>query len=333
MMKILSIVPGGQGGTEVFARRMEEYIVNHKIINIHKDLLYSLYQSFKSADLILIHRAPLIKKILIFWGFDFFRKKVILFQHIIPGGSKKDLYHRFVYGKLAGVLGASKSIVNFILKNWPVDHKKVKLMYCGIPVEKFVKIENRSDLRRKFGIPENSFVVGVVGKIMEGKNQKLLAEAVKLCDYNKIFCVVAGPVESWKYYEEIRKAFAKIPHLIIPRFLSEVNEVFCTFDISVITSKFEAFGLVGLESLACKVPVISPDNAGVSEVLEDGKDSFIYKNNDPVSLSSKLVEAFERKDELPKMGDYGRQKVELNFSMQKFSAEFDRVLSELIGTS
>jgi glycosyltransferase involved in cell wall biosynthesis len=149
--------------------------------------------------------------------------------------------------------------------------------------------------------------------------------------------VFVGEAMDENYYKKVLKIVREKGlenKVVFLPFTEEINKIYNAFDFLVITSKREPFGLVGLEALATKIPVIAPDEVGVSEVLEDGKDSFIYKTNDEKSLAEKIKIALGTSEEKRKtMGEYGRRKIEEKFTMKRCASDIKKVIYELISSS
>jgi glycosyltransferase involved in cell wall biosynthesis len=223
-------------------------------------------------------------------------------------------------------------------KNWAVDPKKIATIYLGVDEKKFsFSPELRQYIREKLKIEKDEIVFGVVGKIEKRKNQELIIKAVSSSENLKnerIKMVFVGEAVDENYYKKVLKIARKKGlenKIVFLPFTEEINKIYNAFDFLVITSKREPFGLVGLEALATKIPAIAPDEAGVSEVLEDGKDSFIYKTNDEKSLAEKIKIALGTSEEKRKMmGEYGRRKIEEKFTMKRCASDIKKVIYELI---
>lgn len=94
-----------------------------------------------------------------------------------------------------------------------------------------------------------------------------------------------------------------------------VYEYISTCDFAVFPSRYEPFGIVALEAMACGLPVIVSDGGGWREAVEDGRSGFICKANDEVDLRSKIEMMIKMSSiERMAMGERGRHKVIRNYS-------------------
>ena len=59
------------------------------------------------------------------------------------------------------------------------------------------------------------------------------------------------------------------PHLRYLGYRADMESVYPAVDCTLITSRYEPFGLVGVESVLCGTPVIAARNVGCAEVLSE----------------------------------------------------------------
>jgi glycosyltransferase involved in cell wall biosynthesis len=64
-----------------------------------------------------------------------------------------------------------------------------------------------------------------------------------------------------------------------------MSQVLSVADILLLPSELESFGLVALEAMACEVPVIATRVGGIPEVVDDGKDGFLFDVGDVSSMA------------------------------------------------
>jgi glycosyltransferase involved in cell wall biosynthesis len=350
-LKILNLSSKGKGGLEAFAKSLHEELKDEfdiKTIAGEENLL-KLWKLVTESNIIFTHKNSFIKKIFPALIIPSFinpkkqnNKRVIAFQNFsLIGSKKKDIFHKILYSKVDKFITISKKIEERMKKNWAVDPQKIITIYCGVDNEKFsFSPEIRYKQRENLKIQKDEIVFGVVAKFLQKKNQEIMIKAISNSEKlknEKIKIIFAGAPEDKKYYKKIKdmiKNSRMENKVIFLPFTEEINKIYNAFDFLVITSKDEAFGLVGLEALATKIPVISPDEAGISEILEDGKDSFIYKTNNEKSLAEKIETALGTSEEKRKMmGEYGRRKIEEKFTMKRCASDIKKVIYELISSS
>jgi len=86
----------------------------------------------------------------------------------------------------------------------------------------------------------------------------------------------------------------------------------------------EPFGLVMVEAMACGTPVIAYNRGSVPEIIEDGKNGFIVKEND----IDGMVKAVGKIDTIDRK--YCRESVEKRFSIEKMVNGYEKVYKKVI---
>ena len=104
---------------------------------------------------------------------------------------------KLVYARTSGllvrafstkILSNSKEALDYFHPNWGKGEVKYEVIHNGVPSSPYLRKVDKASLRRAFGIPDDAFVVGHVGRHGPGKNHDLILEvATKLCKNTKIF--------------------------------------------------------------------------------------------------------------------------------------------------
>jgi glycosyltransferase involved in cell wall biosynthesis len=96
-------------------------------------------------------------------------------------------------------------------------------------------------------------------------------------------------------------------------------------DVVVCSSRFESFGMVPVEAMACGVPVVSTNRGGPSETMAEGETGFLVPPGRPDLIAARVV-ALLADDELRRrMGQAGRSRVEERFTVTRYAARMTDV--------
>jgi len=133
-----------------------------KIHNFVKKEKIKIIHTFKSSDIWL---AVFATKILKIKGI-----KIIHHLQMLPTHKRKDLFHIFLYKHLDKIITISEQMCERVRSFWPVKKEIVETVYYGIDLNKFDYTKfNQKEVRKKYSIPENKIVLGIIGQICYGK--------------------------------------------------------------------------------------------------------------------------------------------------------------------
>lgn len=136
---------------------------------------------------------------------------------------------------------------------WMYGEKNFEVIRNGIDVAKFIFDDNkRRDIREKFGILENSIVIGNVGRFTEQKNQMRLLdifhEIVQCKPDSKLLLVGDGPLK--KKCKEKARDLGIDRNVIFLGNRSDVNDLMQAMDVFVMPSLFEGLPIAAVEAQA-----------------------------------------------------------------------------------
>ena len=93
-------------------------------------------------------------------------------------------------------------------------------------------------------------------------------------------------------------------------------------DILVLPSYFESFGIVALEAMAFKVPVVCGDKGFTKELINNGENGLIAETGNPIDIANKILEA---EMNLSEMGENGYKKVHQYYSFEKVENQIKKI--------
>lgn len=196
--------------------------------------------------------------------FSKFKPKVIVHSH-------NSTENKFTFKKLAiNILkpllllssdykfACSKKAGQAMYPKW--YQKNVRIILNGINLEKF-KFDSgiREEARNKYGIKKSTFVLGNIGRMSYQKNQlfllKVYREFVKYRKDSLLIIVGDGPeLVSINEFITLNKLEQNV--LLLSE-TDNVNELYCAFDIFVLSSRYEGLPLVGVEAQTTGLRVVA----------------------------------------------------------------------------
>src|SRR3989344_1453289 len=143
-------------------------------------------------------------------------------------------------------------------------------------------------------------------------------------------------------YDLIQKAMARIPKHKRPRLVFVFGtkndrritekELVKTYNESVVVvslSRYDTFGLVPLEAMACAVPVIALNVAGYRETMLSGRTGFLV-DFDPQEIADKIMYLLDNPKIAHQMGQNGRTWVEKTWTWKKQIKHLEKLLLETV---
>lgn len=203
------------------------------------------------------------------------------------------------YRKRIQMLAVSDSVRDSIrarLDKWPSERIQTLYYHIDIPAVQAQQFP-RTEARQQLKLPQNAWVVGNVGRLHADKDQATLIKgfAAALSDLPKNSCLAI--LGRGRLEQELKSLAIQLNVSKRVFFLGEVPDArryFKSFDLFVLSSEHEPFGMVLLEAMAAGVPVVSSDGGGAREVV-DGAGQ-LFRQGDGLALAGCLVKASEAED-------------------------------------
>jgi glycosyltransferase involved in cell wall biosynthesis len=217
--------------------------------------------------------------------------------------------------------------------------KNVRRVYDGIKVDAFHDIDPSVSamVRKEFGIADGQFVVGIVGNIIRWKGQLVVLKAIKEVKKQipDIKCLIMGKVaqRSEDYKEEL-DAYVRNDglekNIIFTGFRTDIPNLLSILNILIHASTDpEPFGLVVLEGMAMRKPVIATNVGGPAEIVLQNETGILVPPNDPKSMARAIVYCLSNRNKARVMGERGRQRFVEMFSSDKMVEETEKVYEEI----
>lgn len=226
-------------------------------------------------------------------------KKNIKIIHTIHNEADKE--NKRYLRKLQGILfkknivtpvAISKTIKKSIISEYSLNDTQVPIVYNSIDLKKCIpKKENE-----KFTY---NFIN--IGRLTEQKNQIELIRIFKKIhdEYSqaKLTIVGSGPLKLTLEDEISREKLDSSVNLVGN--LDSCYDILNKSDLFLMTSKFEGLPMTIIEAMGTGIPIVSYDAGGIKDIITNGKDGFIAKNDiEFISDVKKIIENGKLRNEI-----------------------------------
>ena len=218
-----------------------------------------------------------------------------------------------------------------------VKKDKIVLIYDGLDIDEFSAQDNRL-FRKEYAL--NSIpLIGLIGRIVEGKGQKefILAAKNVLSKNPNVRFLLIGDAKGGKtnYYNEVKNLVTReglTNKIIFTGWRIDIKEIISDLNIVVqATTTFpEGFGLTIIEAMALKKPVIATDIPGPSDIVVNDSTGYLIPPGDINAMAEKILYLLNNPDIAKKMGEEGRKRVEELFDIKKRVKDIEDVYRELL---
>jgi L-malate glycosyltransferase len=209
---------------------------------------------------------------------------------------KNTFLHKMVFKRANCVICVSADVCKVLSEIPDLDKNKIVLINNGIDIKKFEEAKVDNQLNSKFNLPENSVIIGVIGKLAPHKGQEILIKAAPhiMKEFPDVRIAFVGDSikdnESYlQYLKELSIKLGNIDKVHFAGFIDDISGIIKSFKISVVPSWEEPFGLSIIESMAAKIPVVSTNAGGAKEIIQHGENGLLAVPKDPESLAENII--------------------------------------------
>jgi glycosyltransferase involved in cell wall biosynthesis len=190
---------------------------------------------------------------------------------------------------------------------------------------------DRGTMRAALGVEPGRPVVGFVGSIGPHKGlDTLLAVAARLRARYPDLCVAvlgaahAGSARSGDLADGVaRLGLERTVRLLGYR--ADAAALCAGFDVQVVPSVAEPFGLVVLEAMAQGVPVVATDAGGIPEIIRDGREGYLVPVGDDEILAARVASLLDDAELRSAMGARGRDRVAARYTRERMLDRIEAV--------
>ncbi|BDI28316.1 glycosyl transferase [Capsulimonas corticalis] len=270
--------------------------------------------------------------------------------------------HATEYGRNSGINGPIQEYINSIEsrlqhESWRVivctefmkrecekalltPWDKMDIIYNGVDASKFqlpeFSEEERAAFRARFAAPEEK-IIFFVGRMVREKGVQVLIEAlpkIRWGYHDAKLLIVGGGHKDHLY--NLASYLGMERHVYFPGFVpdEDLMKIYQIIDIACFPSLYEPFGIVALEAMAAKVPVVVSDAGGLPEVVLNNVTGITTYAGNPNSLGDGILKLLHEPETAKRLAEAAFARLQTDFHWDNIARQtvgtYDRVWSEYI---
>ncbi len=235
----------------------------------------------------------------------------------------RNLYDRLVTFRVADWVCANSNFGQRLLVQSGCKSQKVSVIHNGVDLAQVDSIAP-TNVRQMLGLPQDSYLVGMVSRLISLKGVDTFIRAVALIESKPMtFGVIVGDGPQRTELEQLACSLNANQRI---RFLGKVlpaEPIIKDLDIAVLATKStEHCSNSILEYMACGRPVIASNVGGNPELVIANETGLLVEPGDPFALARAIQQLTTNPVMARQMGSQGRARVESEFRMETVTTRF-----------
>ncbi len=217
-------------------------------------------------------------------------------------------------------IAVSKATKDLMIRKG-VHPSTIKVLYNSIDHEYWKNDRITSEIREEFSIPNESFVIGTVGRISLEKDLFTFFQVAKkiIHIYPGTRFMVVGDGRP-KTVERLKKQVKELKiesSVVFTGHRTDLCNIYAIFDLFLTTSLTEGLPNTTLEAMSMEVPVVATNVGGIPEMITNNKTGLLCNVKDVKAISEKVISLLADPQKRMELAKGGRAQVLKKFSFQK----------------
>ena len=217
-----------------------------------------------------------------------------------PGGPRivSNLLSKFVCKRASQGIAISNAVKSYLIKRGEIPTGYfINVVYYGFQKDGLTNSAGLNSITNLINGQSSNFKIGTIGRLVPQKDYPTLLRAfssvlVKL-PYAELYVVGEGFLQ--KELIELSKSLGVNGKVHWLGKTEYINEFLSKIDLFILPSKYEGFGLVLLETMVAKKPIIAANNSAIPEVLGKTYEG-LFSTGDAKALAQHINTAISDKN-------------------------------------
>src|SRR3989339_167429 len=220
------------------------------------------------------------------------------------------------------IVAVSKMMKDDILKYYRIPEERVVVIHNGIDLNKWKQSPMTDSFKKEYGIKDNYILF--IGRPTPQKGMEYLIDATDHIDSGIQIVFGAVGADTKEYEDRMKEKVRKKKNIIwINKFLKEEEylQLYSSAKVFVCPSIYEPFGIINLEAMSCKTPVVASATGGILEVVLPEETGILVEPKNSKQIADSVNRLLKDDNLRKKLGENSRARVEKYFSWENIAGQ------------
>lgn len=215
------------------------------------------------------------------------------------------------------------------------NDKKLQVIFNGVDIDRYLKSLKKEKVvtRESLGIPENAFVIGASGRLTAQKAPDVFIRAAKMIK-DKIpeaYFLMVGDGELkediWAYAEK----YGLSDCLTITGWVKEPLDYVNLFDVAMLLSRWEGFGLALPEYMMADKPIVASNVDAIPNIIKNNVNGVLVEPDRPHEVFEAIMKIYKDHKFTNELVHNGNIIVKERFDAKRAAKEHEDMFDKMVG--
>jgi|GEM_PF-2041178 len=273
--------------------------------------------------------------LLIYLSKLFYKKPKMVFHfHGVQYLSDINIFYKLLFKKADIIVPVSEGTKGQLIE-MNVQSEKIYVIYNALDYD-LKMVTDKKQLKKRLNLKEEKFIIGYVGNIIRRKGVDLLIKAFAKLKrnpkYNNMILIIVGGnpnEENGSYIAEIKEIIKKEnleDSILFLGYRNDAREIMQVFDIFVMPSRMESFGVAIIEAMSYGVPVIVTNGGSITEIVRNNENGIVVECENYDSIAYAIETLYRNEEKRKKISINAINDVKERFSLYNQINNFSALL-------
>jgi len=242
------------------------------------------------------------------------------------------------YAQLIDYHVAISDAVSDNLRELGVPAERITVVHDAIDLDAFQPADNYSHLAKEFDLALGQPTFGIFGRVVEWKGIREFILAVRdvldVVPEARGF-IVGGPSDGgedfFRAMQQLSSDLGLNGKVVFTGYRKDIPALMGLMSIIVNASnRPEPFGMVIIEGMAMKKPVVATRGGGALDIVIENETGLLAEMGNVKALGSAIISLLGQDELRIKMGRAGRQRIEQKFSSRRYALQMETIYQNLV---